>query len=99
LNEHILGVVNSSDGHRVVLLLWERRAKPFELRTETFSSDVGWYTQQTIELTRAELSGLKGLLGLQLPRACSRTMQEIQPAGSCESEPTILAFSSMAKRA
>jgi hypothetical protein len=99
LNEKLLGVVNSSDGHRVVLVLRERLAKPFELRTETFSADVGWYTQQTIELSRAELSGLKGLLGLQLPTACSRTMQDLQPAGGCESEPAILSFSMAAKRA
>jgi hypothetical protein len=97
LHEQILGIVNSSDGHRVLLVLRERRVKPFELRTETFSADVGWYTQQSLELTRAELSGLKGILGLQLPRACSRTMEEIQPAG--HQEPAILSFAAMSKRA
>jgi hypothetical protein len=99
LNDQILGVVNSSDGHRVLLVLREQRAKPFELRTETFSADVGWYTQQSLELTRAELSGLKSVLGLQLPRACSRTMREIQPVANCESEPAILSFTAVARRA
>ncbi|MGB7324619.1 MAG: hypothetical protein WBD31_07095 [Rubripirellula sp.] len=99
MTEQILGVVNSSDGHRVVLVLRDRQAKPFELRTETFSADVGWYTQQSLELTREELSGLKGVLGLQLPRACSRVMQDIQPAGRHESEPAILSFTAKVKRA
>ncbi len=99
MNEQILGVVNSFDGHRVLLVLRERHPKPFELRTETFAADVGWYTQQSLELTRAELSGLKSVLGLQLPRVCSHTLDEIQPKDRREGGPEILSFAAAAKRA
>ncbi len=98
LSEQILGVVNSSDGHRVLLVMRQRQAKPFELRTETFAADVGWYTQQSLELTRSELSGLKSILGLQLSRACSRTLHELEPVGSDNEDGSILSFAT-ARRA
>ncbi|WP_144058141.1 hypothetical protein [Novipirellula maiorica] len=97
--EQILGVVNSSDGHRVLLVLRERHAKPFELRTETFSSNVGWFTQQSLELTRLEFSGLKNVLGLPLARVCSQTLQDIQPADREESGQSILSFAAATKTA
>ncbi len=98
VNEQILGVVNSTDGHRVLLVLRERAAKPFELRTETFSADVGWFPQQSLELTRDQLSGLKGVLGLRVPGACGRTLREIEPVRRDESRPATLSFAA-ARRA
>ena len=99
MKEQVIGVVNSSESGRVLLVLRDRHAKPFELRTESFAADVGWYTQQTLELTRDELNGLKGVLGLQLSRGCSKTVQEIRPAGCELGMPAILSFSAASKRA
>jgi hypothetical protein len=77
MSETILSVLqNDGDHDRVVLV--HRQAfgnSQVMLRRESFSEDVGWFPQSTIELSPGQLGQLKQALGV-LPAAKSR------PAGT-----------------
>ncbi|MEZ6087845.1 MAG: hypothetical protein R3C05_07450 [Pirellulaceae bacterium] len=60
-NEVILNVVPSQDeNHRLVIaiLKCDRSADRLVLRQETFSSDIGWFTQSTLPIEPEQLAGL-----------------------------------------
>lgn len=52
--------------------------RPIVLRQETFSSDVGWFTQSSIAMTRKEMVQLRSVMGGQRPQACQTTSQKIE---------------------
>ena len=55
--------------------------KPIILRQETFSPDVGWFTQSSLEMTRQEMVLLRNAMGGARPSACESTNRRIH-AGS-----------------
>ena len=77
--ETIISTVSCSADRRVVIALGASDASlPIVLRTESFSSDVGWFTQQSIQLSRSELQCLRNLLGIRVHRACEATLNAIE---------------------
>jgi hypothetical protein len=97
--ETILAVVpGDSPDERLVLALEDQYAhKPLVLRSESFSPDVGWFTQSTVRLTRRELTGLKNVLGISVARGCHQTANRVHENQSAD-EPLVLSFAT-AKRA
>lgn len=73
MSETILSVLQSDgDVDRVVLVLRQAFGhSQIVLRRESFSEDVGWFPQSTIELSPDQLGQLKQALGV-LPAAKSR---------------------------
>lgn len=76
--ETVVSTVSSSWDRRVVIALRPKEALPIVLRTESFSSDVGWFTQQTIQLSRSELQALRNLLGVQVHKACEAALASVE---------------------
>lgn len=72
--EVTLSVVSESPDSRLAVILREYADKPIVLRSESFGPNVGWFTQQEIELTRAEFSGLRNVLGISVPRGCEKAV-------------------------
>jgi len=90
--ETIVSVVSTCSERRVVVALRSCGERPIVLRTESFSADVGWFTQQTLHLSRAELQGLKGVLGVQLHRACGAALNAMESRENNADSPHILPF-------
>jgi hypothetical protein len=90
--ETIVAVVSDAPTERLTVVLRAQASKPIVIRTESFSESVGWYTQQEMELTRSEFSGLKNVLGLRVPVACEQAIAAT--ADSQEEKAAILSFNS-----
>ncbi len=69
--------------------------KPILLKQESYSDAVGWFVQNSIELTREEMVALRSAMGGQAPSACQRT--QLRTAANLEPS-RILSFEQAAKR-
>jgi hypothetical protein len=97
--ETVISVVATSPDRRVVVALRTYDPLPIILKTETFSPGVGWFAQQTLMLTRAELQGLKNVLGVHLHQACELALASVeQPDSSHSSVPRILSLDAARSR-
>jgi hypothetical protein len=76
-SETVISTVSSAPDRRVVIVLRRADELPIVLRTESFSADVGWFTQQSLSLSRSELQCLRNLLGVQVHRACELALNAI----------------------
>ena len=78
--EIVLAVIPSSDSasRMVFATRCGNASKPIILRQESFSPNVGWFTQNTIEMTRQEMVLLRSAMGGSAPQACARTSRRIQ---------------------
>ncbi len=77
-SETVISSVTCTPDRRVVIVLRPAEKLSIVLRTESFSPDVGWFTQQSISLSRAELQCLRNLLGVQVHRACETALNAIE---------------------
>ena len=78
--EVVLAVVEGdSPGQRLVFATKTGASeRPILLRQESYSPDVGWFTQSCIEMTRQEMVLLRNAMGGKTPNACMGTSQRIQ---------------------
>ncbi|MFN7844943.1 MAG: hypothetical protein ACK5YR_22390 [Pirellula sp.] len=92
--EQIVAVVPGKDSTERLVLVLEANEKdrPIVLRSETFSPDVGWFTQSSLRLSRMELNGLRNVLGIPQPRACSDSSKIISEHTSDREDPRILSI-------
>ncbi len=101
--ESIVAVVSESETQRLVVVLRETLERPIAIRTQTFSENVGWFTQQEIELTRSEFSGLKNVLGLKVPAACLQAVdaasRTVEAADKLAERDFVIPFSARRVRA
>ncbi len=94
--EHIIAVVQGDESdQRMVFASRSDIDRPIVLRHESFSQDVGWFTQSEVEMTRQEMVLLRSVMGGQKPKPCLRTTQKIQAQKEVlpDGEPRILQFS------
>lgn len=68
--------------------------KPIVLRQESFSPDVGWFTQSSLEMTREEMVLLRAAMGGTTPAACMSTRLK---ASRTLQAPSILPLSTMSE--
>ncbi len=92
IQETVLSIVSTCPDRRVVVALRSCAERPIVFRTESFSSDVGWFAQQSMHLTRGELQGLKEVLGVQLHRACSVAIKALESSEVGSDSPHLLSF-------
>ncbi len=97
VRETVLSVVSHASTSRVIVAVRELHEKPIVLRSESFSPDIGWYTQQELTLTRTEFAGLKNVLGIQVPKSCERTLQLTEQA-AVDHAPSIYSFADAVSR-
>ncbi|MEM7475982.1 MAG: hypothetical protein AAF483_13395 [Planctomycetota bacterium] len=97
--EIVIAVIDcDAEGERMVFASrTESCEKPIVLRHESFSPDVGWFTQSSVEMTRREMVLLRSAMGGKQPSVCVRTSQKIQAekAQAEQNQPTILQISKM----
>ncbi len=91
--ETILAVIPSENpNQRLVLVMVNSDSdKPLILRTESFSPDVGWFTQSSVSMSRIELAGLKNVLGLTMARGCQQTSGRVQESKR-DDGPSVIPF-------
>jgi len=68
MRETVLSILDGHDeAHRVVVALrhFVTGSTQMVLRHESWSEDVGWFAQSTIEMSAAQVSGLRATLGVQ----------------------------------
>lgn len=68
MRETVLSVLDGhDDAHRVVVALrhFVTGSTQMVLRHESWSEDVGWFAQSTVELSAGQVSGLRSALGVQ----------------------------------
>jgi hypothetical protein len=82
VTETVISTVCTSADRRVLIVLRPKEPLPIVLRTESFSPGVGWFTQQSINLSRSELQGLRNLLGVQVHRACESALASVEQSDS-----------------
>ncbi|XZE20423.1 hypothetical protein SH449x_000295 [Pirellulaceae bacterium SH449] len=94
--EQILAVVEGDNpGERLVLALDPtHHEKPLILRSESFSTDVGWFSQSSMRFSRSELNGLRSVLGIPQAPACSHSSRAISDYQSDTDAPRILSMAS-----
>lgn len=96
--EYIIAVVQGDESdQRIVFASRSDVDRPIVLRHESFSQDVGWFTQSEVEMTRQEMVLLRSVMGGQQPKPCLRTTRKIQSQEEVrpDTEPRILLFSSI----
>ena len=83
MSETILSVLQHDGDHDRVVLVHRQTFgnSQIMLRRESFSEDVGWFPQSTIELSPGQLGQLKQALGV-LPGAKSRPVAPRRPAAA-----------------
>ncbi len=85
MRETILSVLaGQNDCQRVVVALCHFATGPGQmvLRHETWSEDVGWFAQSTIELSSSQVGELRSTLGLQsaaIGSACRECVADQRP--------------------
>lgn len=90
--ETILSTIpGPSDNERLVIAMQEGDTdRPIVLRQESYSDAVGWFPQSSIELSREQLAGLRGALGMpsaRPPRPARLDLKHVE-----ETTPAILSF-------
>lgn len=87
--EYVISVIQGDD--KTQRMIFASRSsnsqRPIILRRESFSPDVGWFTQDTIAMTRQEMAMLRSAMGGQKPAACQATALRLEP--ECR-QPTLL---------
>jgi len=81
-SETVLTAIPASEVERVLLVLVQSpdQTSRMELRQQSFSTGIGWFTQSTVHLDPAQVAGLRNALGnvgghkpsTRLPREFSR---------------------------
>jgi hypothetical protein len=91
--ETVLAVIPSEKSNQRLVLAMVNNdlEKPLILRTESFSPDVGWFTQSSVSMSRVELAGLKNVLGLTMARGCQQTTGRVQESQK-DDEPSVIPF-------
>jgi hypothetical protein len=91
--EQIVAVVAGKDSSERLVLVLEAndRDRPIVLRSESFSPDVGWFTQSSLRLSRTELNGLRNVLGIPQSRGCSDSTKVISDRSNSD-DPKILSI-------
>lgn len=92
-SEIVLAVIPGEPSHeRMVLAMANDESdKPLVLRMESFSPDVGWFVQSSVRMSRAELAGLKNVLGLSMARGCQQTAGRVHEAQR-DDDPSVIPF-------
>lgn len=92
--EQIVAVVPGKESSERLVLVLDSidKDKPIVLRSESFSSDVGWFTQSTLRLSRMELNGLRSVLGIPQATACSKSTKVISEHNADADGPRILSI-------
>lgn len=88
--DHPISCIEAIPGERISVFRCHQEGKDFELRFESYSSGIGWFTQNSIRLTQTELSALRGLLSCQKQGSCRQRIQV--DLENEESEPRIIQF-------
>lgn len=93
--EQIVAVLPSADPHERIVITLDASAepKPISIRSESFSPDVGWFSQSELKLSRSEMAGLRNVLGVPMAKACHFAVDQIEEA-KCEDEPRVLSMAS-----
>ena len=96
VDEQIVAIVpGTSENERLVFAT--RRSvdgKPIQLRRESFSSDVGWFVQSTLEMTCEEMRFLRSAFGGQVSDSRARSSSNERPP---HEEPPILSLADFSR--
>lgn len=90
IEDQAVSCIEAVPGERISVYRCHQEGKDFELRFESYSEGIGWFTQNSIRLSQTELSALRGLLSCQKQGSCRQRVQ--LELGNEESEPKILRF-------
>ncbi|XZE43495.1 hypothetical protein SH467x_003059 [Pirellulaceae bacterium SH467] len=93
--EQIVAVLPGADPCERIVIALDSSAepKPISVRSESFSSDVGWFAQSELRLSRSEMAGLRNVLGVPVAKACHFAVDQIEEA-RMDDEPMVLSFAS-----
>ena len=91
--DQIVAIVPGKDSNERLVLVLEANEKdrPIVLRSESFSPDVGWFTQSSLRLSRMELTGLRNVLGIPQSKGCADSSKVISDSSNIE-DPRIISI-------
>ncbi len=100
MRETILDVLDgSSEGRRILVVMRHLAggSSDLVLRHESWSEDVGWFAQGSVELTPHQVAGLRAALGSvpvgkTLPRASVAATHGNVPHGNVSHGPQLISF-------
>src|SRR3954447_8534590 len=86
--ETVLTTIPSSETERllVVLLQSPEAGSRIELRQQSFSTGIGWFTQSTVQLEPGQVAALRNALGTT--GGAGRTVNRLPPEFSTMAPPT-----------
>jgi hypothetical protein len=63
--ETVLSTISASESERLLVVLTQTadRGSRIELRQQSFSKGIGWFTQSTVQLEPAQVAALRNALG------------------------------------
>ena len=90
--ENVIAIVpDGTQSQRLVFIAKSVESDlPIVLRQETYSEDVGWFTQNQIEMTRQQMMMLRSAMGGTSGGSRPTARQNAKPCG--EPMPAVIAF-------
>jgi len=95
LTETILSTLPASETERLVVVLVQAvdHTSRMELRQQSFSNGIGWFTQSTVHLAPGQVAALRNALGTSStssPRVRSRLPREFSTLAPAAWEPKVV---------
>ena len=95
LTETILSTLPASETERLVVVLVQAadHSSRMELRQQSFSKGIGWFTQSTVHLEPGQVAALRNALGTgstSSPRVRSRLPREFSTLAPATWEPKVV---------
>jgi hypothetical protein len=74
----------------VVLVQPEASASRVELRQQSFSGTIGWFTQSTVQMEPGQVAALRNALGLTTAKSTSRLPREFSKVTPAAWQPRVV---------
>ncbi|HBE68908.1 MAG TPA: hypothetical protein DDW52_12240 [Planctomycetaceae bacterium] len=82
---------NDANSRLVFVMRAQDGVGTFVLKRQTYSRDVGWFSQSEIEMSREEMVAMRSAMGADESRACRTTKRRMQVGQATLKFPTIAA--------
>src|SRR5437667_11145086 len=90
--ETVLTAIPASDTERLVVVLVRssEAGSRMELRQQSFSTGIGWFTQSTVQLEPGQVAALRNALGTSLGRRVAQMPREFSKIAPPAWQPRIV---------
>src|SRR2546430_1711592 len=91
-SETVLTTIPASEAERLLVVLVQsaEQGSQIELRQQSFSAGIGWFTQSSVQLQPGQVAALRNALGTSLGRRAAQVPQEFSKIAPPAWQPRIV---------